>query len=330
MRNAILTISVFILGFVTLGWTTFGQAPKAERLTFDVASIKPFEQAPPGPGGRGGLFIPGGGGPGTKDPGRITRSGFTLKDLLATAYDVKKYQITGPAWLDSERYEIVAKVPEDATKEQVKVMWQNLLADRFGVVFHRESKEFQVEELTVAKGGLKLKPTELNPAELDPKAPPPGPPPPGPNGLPPLPKMDANGFPQLPGPGLIVMISLGSNGGPMAHMTARAQPLSALADFLANQLNLDKPVVDQTGLSGKYDFNVEYVPDLTKAPPPPPGAVGVGPAPGGGGGGAPAEAAEPGSNLVAAMQQLGLKLSSGKAKLDVLAIDKAEKTPTEN
>lgn len=319
MRNAIVAISVFML---------FGQAPaqtpKAERLTFDVSSIKPFVQQQPGPGGRGGLFITGGGGPGTADPGRITRSGSTLKDLLTIAYDVKRYQITGPSWMDTERYEIVAKVPEGATKDQVKVMWQNLLADRFGVVFHRESKEFQVEELTVAKGGLKLKPTDL-----DPNAPPPAPLPPGPQGLPSPPKMDANGFPQLPGPGLIVMIGPGSNGSPTAHMTARAQPLSALADFLGNQLNLDKPVVDQTGLTGKYDFNVEYTPDLSKAPAPPPGAVGIGPAPGGGGG-TPGEAAEPGSNLVAAMQQLGLRLSSGKAKLDVLVIDKAEKTPTEN
>jgi uncharacterized protein (TIGR03435 family) len=204
-------------------------------------------------------------------------------------------------------------------------MWQNLLADRFGVVFHRESKEFQVAELTVAKGGVKLKPTEL-----DPNAPPPGPPPAGPQGFPPPPKIDANGFPQLPGAGLIVMISPGSNGSPTAHMTARAQTISDLANFLGNQLNLDKPVVDQTGLTGKYDFNVEYVPDLSKAPPP--GAVGIGPAPGGGGGapGSSSEAAEPGSNLVTAMQQLGLKVTSGKAKLDVLVIDKAEKTPTEN
>jgi uncharacterized protein (TIGR03435 family) len=321
MRNAIVAISVFFLSFVALGQTAFGQAPKAERLTFDVASIKPFTPQPPGPGGRGGLFITGGGGPGTADPGRITRSGSTLRDLLTTAYDVKRYQVTGPSWMDTERYEIVAKVPEGATKEQVKVMWQNLLADRFGVVFHRESKEFQVEELTVAKGGLKLKPTEL-----DPNAPPPGPAPAGPGGLPPPPKMDANGFPQLPGPGLIVMIGPGANGSLTAHMTARAQSPSDLAGMLGNELN--KPVVDQTGISGKFDFNLEYTPDLAGRglPPPPPGA-----GPGGvGGAGTPGDAAEPGSNLATAVQQLGLKLSAGKAKLDVLVIDKAEKTPTEN
>ncbi len=73
--------------------------------------------------------------------------------LLMTAYDVKPYQITGPPWLDSERYDIIAKVPAGATKDQVKVMWQNLLADRFGLTLHHQSKVFQVEEMQIAKGG---------------------------------------------------------------------------------------------------------------------------------------------------------------------------------
>jgi uncharacterized protein (TIGR03435 family) len=67
------------------------------------------------------------GGPRTTNPGQIAWSGAPLKWVLKIAYDVRLYQISGPAWLDSERYMIVAKVPEGATKEQVNLIWQNLL-----------------------------------------------------------------------------------------------------------------------------------------------------------------------------------------------------------
>ncbi len=286
----------------------FGQA--AENLTFEVASVKP---AAPPPDGR--MFFGSRGGPGTSDPGQITWTNATLKTLLTIAYDVKNYQVSGPGWLDTERYDIIAKVPEGATKKQVGVMWQNLLKERFGVIVHHESKEFQVSELVVAKGGAKLKETSL-----DPNAPPPAPPsgPPGP------PKLDKNGVPEMNGPGLMMMIQAGPNG-PVGHMVARAQEISGLATVLGNQLN--RPVVDRTGLTGKYDFNLEYTPDLSRMPPPPPGLAGPGLAPAGPG----AEASEPGSNLAAAIeQQLGLRLVGSKAKLDVVVVDKAEKVPTEN
>ena len=95
-----------------------------------------------------------------------------------TAYDVKPYQVSGPDWLDTERYDIAAKVPAGATKEQVNAMWQSLLAERFGVTLHHESKEFQVEELVIGRGGHKLKESAEDPA---------APLPPGP------PQMDKNG-----------------------------------------------------------------------------------------------------------------------------------------
>ncbi len=316
MRTALLTTVVFLLGFAAM----FGQAPEPQpltsqaRLTFEVASIKAFEM--PAAGGGRGVFFGRGGGPGTKDPGRVNWSGATLHDLMANAYDVKRYQVTGPAWIDTERYDIVAKVPEGATKEQVRVMWQNLLADRFGVVFRREQKEFTVEELTAAKGGPKLKPTDLDPNAAQPAQPalPDGPP-----------KLDSNGFPQLNGPGLIVMVSGGRGGAPVGHLVARAKSIQDLTDFLGMEMN--KPVVDKTGLTGRYDFTLEYTPDLAgRGLLPPPGDVGRPP----GGTGAVGDAAEPGTNLGAAVQQLGLRLTSGKAKLDVLVIEKAEKTPTEN
>lgn len=292
----------------------FGQA--AENLTFEVASVKP---APP-PDSSGRMFMGSRGGPGTPDPGQITWTNATLKFLLMGAYDVKQYQVTGPPWLDTERYNIVAKVPEGATKEQVNVMWQNLLKERFGVVLHHESKEFQVRELVVAKGGSKLKETTLDP-NAPPLSPPNGPPP-GPPG--PL-KMDKNGVPEMDRPGLMMMVQPNAaGGGPVGRVVARAQPISGLAGMLGNQLN--GPVLDKTGLTGKYDFNLEYTPDLSRMPPPPPGMAAPGQAPN-----ASTEASEPGSNLAAAIeQQLGLRLVSNKAKLDVVVVDKAEKTPTDN
>jgi uncharacterized protein (TIGR03435 family) len=72
-----------------------------------------------------------------------------------TAFDVKAYQISGPEWLASERYDIIAKVSPGTTNEQVMIMWQNLLSQRFGVALHRESREFNVEELVIAKSGSK-------------------------------------------------------------------------------------------------------------------------------------------------------------------------------
>jgi uncharacterized protein (TIGR03435 family) len=255
------------------------------------------------------------GGPGTSDPGQITWSNATLKTLLTTAYAVKAYQVSGPGWIDTERYDIVAKVPSGATKEQVNVMWQNLLTERFKVTLHHESKEFQVEELVVAKGGPKLKESAV-----DPNAPPPTPPAGPPQGPP---KLDKNGFPELPGPGLIMMMTMGSNG-PVGHMVAKGQPLSQLANMLGNQLN--RPVLDKTGLTGKYDFNIEFTPDLNGLPAPPPGGLpGPGPAP------APDGASAPGSDLATAIQQqLGLRLVRSKAQLDVVVVDKAEKVPTDN
>lgn len=326
-----------------LASAAFGQA--SADLTFDVATIKKAA-AMPQPGRP--FFFGKRGGPGTDDPGRITWSGATLDDLLAAAYDVKPYQISGPDWLNSERYEIVAKVPAGATKEQVSIMWQNLLAERFGVVLHHTSKVFQVEEMMPAKGGVKLKETDLDAksAEAQPGVPPfPLPPPPagavadGPVGPPPggppkgafpnAPKLDKNGIPQLDAPGLIMMMTIGPSG-PTARMVGKAQTLDKLANMIGNQLN--HPVVNKTGLTGKYDFVVEFTPDMAGMRFPPPGLPGPGPVTAGGGdSSAIPNASEPGAGLVVAVQQqLGLRLVSSRSPLDVLVIDKAQKEPTDN
>jgi uncharacterized protein (TIGR03435 family) len=246
------------------------------------------------------FFGPPRAGPGTPDPAQITWSYATLLNLLITAYDVKAYQISGPEWLASQRYDIAAKVPAGATKEQVRTMWQNLLTERFGVALHRESKEFRVEELVIAKSGSKLKETaeDLSIPSL-----------PGPPQL----KDGA-----LVSPGLVTMMFPGAVR--KAHSIARAQPIAKLTEMLGNYLNL--PVVDKTGLTGRYDFILDYsLPGL----PNPAGQAAPEP-------GAPADgASDPGPDLAAAVQQqLGLALVRSRAKLDVLVIDKIEKTPAAN
>jgi len=302
---------------------------------FEVATIKPA--APPvtsmGPGGGMRMAFRGGsqGGPGTPNPGQITYNGSTIKSLLVTAYGVKSYQISGPASIDTERYDIVAKVPQGASKDDVKLMLQNLLADRFKLTLHREKKDLAMYALVVAKNGPKLKESPpddpnakdaVNPA--DPAATdaarqkamenairnmkddgPLPPPPPG---------MGGRG-------GMRMMMTNGR-----AQMSASKQTMAQFAEWLVGQL--DRPVVDQTGLTKNYDITLEYLPEGLAgrgpmggmAPPPPPP----------GDGGAPAEP-DTAPTLFAALQnQLGLKLEQKKGPVDLLVVDHLEKTPTEN
>jgi uncharacterized protein (TIGR03435 family) len=215
-----------------------------------------------------------------------------------TAYDVKEYQISGPAWMATERYDVSAKVPAGTTREQAGTMWQSLLADRFGMVLHHEPKEFQVEEMVVDKGGAKLKESADDPAAPVSPCPP---------------RFEKNGG--LNGPGMIVMITPGADG-PVAHAVARSQPLSKLTSMMGVQIG--RPVLDKTGLNGLYDFSLEFTPDLRGAqvmlPTQPGDKAGV-----------------PGPDVAAAVQrQLGLRLVANRAKLDVIVVDKVEKVPVAN
>jgi uncharacterized protein (TIGR03435 family) len=213
-------------------------------------------------------------------------------------------------WLSTARYDIVANVPVGATKEQVNLMWQTLLKERFGLALHHESKQLQVDTLTVAKGGPKLKETDLGP-NPDPFTPIEGPP-----------KVDKNGSREMNGFGAIVTIFPDGR----ATMFAKGLTLADLATRLGQQLR--HPVIDKTGLAGRYDFTLEYTPDLTGISlPRPPDAAGPSP-----GALSPGDSAnEPRPDLAAAVEkQLGLKLSRAKAQLDVIVVDHAEKAPTEN
>ena len=251
-------------GFVLLACSAvIGLA--ADGPEFDVASVKPAAPMTPGTGVRVGSR----GGPGTSDPSQVTYENLSLKNLITTAYGVKTYQISGPGWLDTERYDIIAKMPPDTTKEQFALMLQNLLAERFRLTLHHETKDLPLYELVVAKNGPKLKPWAQ-----DPNAPPPPvsgapftPPPVGKDGRPILP----------PGAERLTMRASAT---PRMTMTASKQSLPQLGALLANQLG--RPVIDKTGLTGDYDYTLEFSPEglargmLAGLPPPPPPPAGAG------------------------------------------------------
>src|SRR5271157_230386 len=233
----------------------FAQAAE-DSPSFEVASVKP---AAPITGNAIRVMMRGG--PGSPDPGQITYTNVTVKSVLMNAYGVKGFQISGPDWLDSERFDIVAKLPRGATKAEFMVMLQNLLAERFKLTLHREKKDLPMYALVVGKNGPKLKESVEEPAPKEGEAPKAG----GPAADDPLAgaamrrlPMGRDGFPVLP-PGAGrggMMISLLSGN---AHMAANGQPMAGLAEMLSNQLDL--PVVDMTGLTGKYDFTLTYAPE---------------------------------------------------------------------
>jgi len=233
------------------------------------------------------------GGPGTADTGRIIFTNVTLMSVLLRAYDVKPYQATGPDWLSSERYDITATIPPGATKEQFDLMLQRLLAERFHLALHHETKELQGYELIRGRTA-KLKPSDEVGPDVQPTE---------------APKTDANGFPQLLAPGLVMLEGVRGTT-VVSFLTARAQPLSALVEMLSKEFRL--PVTDRTGLTGKFDFTLEFAPQAPAALP-------------------PDTTAESAPNLISAIpQQLGLRLVPKKIPVDILIIDRADKIPTEN
>jgi uncharacterized protein (TIGR03435 family) len=296
----------------------------ARAQEFEAASVK--LAAPPT---LGMMRIGTQGGPGTPDPTRINFSNISLKDVVARAYDAKRTQIIGPDWLDSQRFDITATMAPGTTKEQFNVMLQKLLADRFGLTLHRDKKEMAAFVLTVSKKGLKMKESP-DPVvkEGDPKpedAPPPPLPPPGKI------QMGKDGIPQMPtrGRGMPMMMVMPGR--------ARTKAEGATMDQLTKQLEglLNRPVVDQTGLKGKYDYDLTFAPDMAtmfggRGPmmmAPPPGGAG-----GGGGEAHPEMKDDNEAPLlpVALQEQLGLKLDSHKTMVEVLVIDHLEKVPSEN
>jgi uncharacterized protein (TIGR03435 family) len=307
MQPAILPVCCLFLA----GTHAFSQQNQSlAEPEFEVASVKPVA-----PVSLNGPYIAGilQGGPGTADPGRITYSRVGLRGLLTLAYGVQRDQVIGPDWLDSERYDVNAIIRPGATKEEVNAMLRKLLAERFHISLHHETRDMPVYELTVGKSGpkgLRASVEDPSPLPMTPE---------------PL-RSDKNGLPQLPRGRPSILIA--SQGG-VAHLTASTQSLAEFAKFLTNQLRV--LVIDKTGLMGAYDFVLDFVPEVQVAGvgpmPQPPSAAGV---PGSAGAaGVPPQDDGP-SIYVALPDQLGLRLEQKKGPVDVLVVDHADKVPTEN
>jgi uncharacterized protein (TIGR03435 family) len=151
MRRAVISSGVFVLTLGILACAlTFGQTADS-NLTFEVASVKLDAPDAPRIGTQGG--------PGTRDPERFSGRGMPLRLYLCLAYATAdcQEQISGPGWIDSEKYDVEVKIPPGTTQEQYQKMLQNLLTDRFKLVLHRETRVRQVYELVVAKDGPKFK-----------------------------------------------------------------------------------------------------------------------------------------------------------------------------
>jgi uncharacterized protein (TIGR03435 family) len=232
MRKVSIGAGIFLLCELCFGQTRPASRQTA-RSAFEVASLKPSGPRPANDPPRP-LYGTTTGGPGTPDPSRVSYSRVPLRHLIMAAYGVRALQVLGPAWLDSERYDIVAEVPPGSTKEQVSSMLQSLLAERLSMTLHHESKVFSVFELGVAKDGPKLRESEVDTSLSNDNA-----------------AKDKNGL-RIPPPGGIALnVDLGY-ARLRATWTSVAQLIEALEDWL------DSPVVDRTGLTGKYDYSVEF------------------------------------------------------------------------
>ena len=272
------------------------------HLSFEAASLKPTAS----PGNAQQIMRSMSGGPGSSDPGRFTYTNVTLKLLIEMAYNLKEFQVEGPGWYDSEGYDLIATMPQGTTKEQAAQMMQTLLAERFKLEFHRETKQLPQFALVVGKSGSKMK--EVEAPVMTPGTPPAGGPGMGRGGIRMM--MSPNGV-RLSGPMTMVQ----------------------LANALTRQLA--RPVLDLTELTKTYDVDITWMPDNMDG-------MRLGGGPGGPGGGAigpggpegregPRNAPEPALTLPQALEEkLGLRLDARKAQTEILVVDRAEKVPVEN
>jgi uncharacterized protein (TIGR03435 family) len=315
-----------------------GQTESA-KLAFDVASVRPSAPLDPGKvqadmrAGKMPKIGP------RIDASRAEYNYMSLKELVANAYGVKLYQVTGPDWLITQRFDIIATMPDGSSKDDAPKMLRSLLMDRFKLEAHRDDQEHPVLALVVAKGGPKLKESTGTPEPFDEDAPlKPG-----------EMKMDT---PE--GPARITRnsdgsatINLGAKGIVTQKMDAQTQTLhlestlvtmDGFAEMLTNVMQMGggggKPVVDMTDLKGNYQIAIDIsLADLIAMM----RAQGMNMPGGGGGGGAgagagPAAASDPmgGATVFESVQKLGLKLEPRKAKVEQVVVDHAEKMPTEN
>lgn len=234
--------------------------------TFDVATIKPSQ----GKAGGGGLGA---------SPGTLTINNLPLRMIIGAAYGIAEYQIAGPPWLKEQRFDIVAKtVAPVANQEEMLPLLQPLLAERFRLAMHRETKELPAYVLRVARNGPKMESADSSGVTM--------------------PFKKAN-----------------KSNGTRVHSPNLTMP--QFAGILSRRLG--QPVRDMTGLTGGYRVTLEWAADEKVSK--------------------PGRTTKPGKTrrdadlptiFTALQNQLGLRLESRKAPVDIFVIDHVEKTPAGN
>jgi uncharacterized protein (TIGR03435 family) len=239
----------------------------AKAPAFEVASITPCKPGTPEPPGEHAGMVQF-----TYPGGRFTAQATTVKFLLEWAYGILPAQHSGgPAWMGSDRFDIVAKAPGNATDREMKVMAQTLLAERFKLKFHRETNEMPVVVVSLGKTEPKLFPAKEGETHAIRVAPQQGADP------------KSNAF----------------------HVVATRFSLAQLNEVFARQLG--RVIVDETGLTGEFDFTLDLTPDESRPNPLDPAII-----------------------VSAMREQLGLMVKSQKGPVDMLVIDSVEKVAAGN
>lgn len=289
-----------------------GQVPPpppwdAPHLEFDVASVKTNKSGPAMSMMR-------------TVPGEFRMTNIPLRLLIFQAYRVSSYQMVGgPGWIDSERFDIIAKAPAGSTPDQTTLMIRGLLADRFKLKVHAETREVPIYALVLARSDGKLGPklakstddcekilAERRAAAQAARAGGAGPVPftmPGPN--------------EKPVCTISMRPTLVPNGMPLMTFRAGGQPMQALVSQISGMVN--RRVVDRTGLTGLYDFELEFsmrgqMPLTTQSA---------------AGNTTTTAPIDDGPTIFDAVRELGLKLESEKGPVEHLVIDSVER-PTED
>ena len=265
--------------FVTALLCALGLVVAAQRPTFEVASIKRNIEV------SDRAFVR------NEQGGRISVGNNTLRNIVRNAWRLQNFQIVGgPDWINSERWDIVAKAADNPQPEQLLVMLQNLLIDRFKLVIKREMRDTPIYALVLARPGGALGP-QAKPSTTDCAA------------L--MAAVRAGTAPPRPADGGLLCGTRTNFGRMQTNATTMADLARNLAPFAG------RSVVDKTGLTGSFDLELTWSPDG----PPPPGAVGDRPPP-----------AENGASIFTALQeQLGLKLDAQRGPVDTLVIESAER-----
>jgi uncharacterized protein (TIGR03435 family) len=287
-----------LLASLFAGAAIAAQVPQStpEEPAFEVASIKANKTDAPG----GSLVMP---------PGRLAATNIPLKVLITNAYQLSFFQVVGgPDWVSTDRFDIAAKAPDGAPPEQTRAMLRTLLKDRFKLAVHMETRDTAIYALVKARDGDQLAPglrrstTDCGPIRAQRAAAiaevararggrVPVPPPPGPNEP------------------VVCQMRVSGRGGSTLTYRAGNITMSALANALRPYVG--REVVDRTGLTGEFDFNLQF------SPPPTTGPVDAG---------IPVAPLDEAASVFTALQeQLGLKLESTRGPVELMVIDSAER-----